>query len=48
MASIGFLFAADLAGKTPKIKPIKVATKKDNKIEPTDTIVSISVAISRM
>jgi len=42
------LFAADLAGAIPNIKPIKVATKKDNKMELSDKIVSIPVVTSKI
>ena len=48
MASIGLLFAADLAGAIPKTKPINVATKKDTNIELKDKMVSIPVEISRI
>lgn len=47
IASIGLLLAADLAGAIPKIKPIKVATKNESKIEFKDKIVSIPVESSK-
>ena len=47
MASIGLLLAADFAGTIPNTNPINVATKKDNKIEFKDKIVSIPVANSK-
>ena len=46
MASIGFLLAADFAGKTPNASPMKVATKKDKIMEFKESMVSIPVANS--
>ena len=48
IASIGLLLAADFAGAIPKINPINVATKNDNKIELKESMVSIPVVISKI
>ena len=48
MASIGLLFAADLAGAIPNTNPIIVATKKEIKMELAESMVSIPVETSRI